>query len=146
MRTAFVLPVLAVLAVSLIAAACTVAPPEAGDPSVPGTSKPGRPVPPRSNYSELPDGTVEAVGYVGRSDLEGGFWALYDRPQGPPSAIQPRIVAVLLPGDVGEPAIAAMDGSRVTVTGRAQQGASVRMAGPEVRVDTIAGVRNDTPQ
>jgi len=146
-RALFMIPVLAaVLAVSVFGVRCTPAPRDPGGTTAPGTSTPGPAVQPRSSYSQRADGTVEAIGFVGRSDLEGGFWALYDNPIGPSSASQPRILAVLLAGDVTESAIAALDGAHVTLTGRPQPGASVRMAGPEVRVDTIAGLRNDTPQ
>lgn len=111
-----------------------------------------RPTPPAStrtgvgSYSADANGSVEATGYVGRSDLEGGFWALYDRPLGPSSAIQPKVLAVLLPGSVDEGGIAALDGSFVRVGGRVSGGASVRMAGPEVFVDSIDVITSDTPQ
>jgi hypothetical protein len=95
---------------------------------------------------QLADGSVEATGYVAFSQLEGGFWALYDRPVGPAGAAQPRIVAVLLPGAVAETGIAALKGARVKVTGRLETGVSTRQAGPEILVDVIAGATSDTPQ
>lgn len=146
MRAAFLLPAFAsALALSLLVAGCA-APPAGADGS-PGPAQPGASVPPRPNYTKLADGTVQAVGHVGRSDLEGGFWALYDiGPTGSSSGAQPKILAVLLPGKVAEPAIAALEGSLVTLTGRARSGVSVRMAGPEVAVDTIAAIRSGTPQ
>lgn len=142
MRSALALPAFAsALVLSLVLVGCSVSAPGTGGPSGPGPSGPGSSIPPRPNYTESADGTVEAVGYVGRSDLEGGFWAIYDSAPGPSSTPRPKIVAVLLPGKVAEPAIAALDGSLVTLTGRARKGASIRMAGPEVLVDTIGGIR-----
>jgi hypothetical protein len=128
--------------VALVLAGCA-APPSA----TPGTSALGASatatVPP--GLVSRADGTVEATGYVGFSDLEGGFWALYDRPPGP-SAVTPKIVAVLLPGIVSESGIAAFRGAHVDVVGRLQTGVSTRQAGPEVFVDSVTGVPADAPQ
>jgi hypothetical protein len=97
-------------------------------------------------YTAHADGSVEATGYVGRSDLEGGFWALYDRPLGPSSVNPPKILAVLLSGSVDQSAISAMDGVYVRIFGRLSTGTSIRMAGPEVFVDGIADTTNDEPK
>lgn len=91
--------------------------------------------------------SVEATGYVAFSRLEGGFWALYDRLlAGPSAATQPKIIAILLPGAIAKTAISALKGTRVHVTGRLHAGVSARQAGPEVLVDTIAGVTSDVPR
>jgi hypothetical protein len=112
----------------------------------PAPSSPAPSPAPSAGYSAAPDGSVEATGYVAYEGIEGGFWALYDRPPGPSSVVQPKILAVLLPDVVTGPEIAAMEGVFVKVTGRLSGGASVRMAGPEVFVATIAGVSSDTPR
>jgi hypothetical protein len=92
------------------------------------------------------DGSVEATGYVAFSQLEGGFWALEDRPAGPADAVRPRTLAVLLPGAVAESGISALSGARVRVAGRLKPGVSTRQAGPEIRVDAISGLTTDTPR
>lgn len=99
-----------------------------------------------ASYSPHANGSVEASGYVGRSDLEGGFWALYDKPPLPAAAPQPKIVAALLPSAVTEKQIAALKGVFVTVRGRVAGPASVRMTGPGILVDTITPVTSDTPK
>lgn len=140
---------LCVLLLVLVATGCSPAAPAPSGPAAPG---PGPSTAPTSSGAfasgvvEHSDGSVEATGYVGFSDLEGGFWALYDRAAGASPATQPKILLVLLPGKVAENAIAALKGARVRVTGRLQTGVSTRQAGPEVLVDTIAGVRNDAPK
>jgi len=119
----------------------------AGCSGVASTSSSPAPSPaPSSAYSAAPDGSVEATGYVAHEGIEGGFWTLQDIPPGPSSVVQPKILAVLLPDAVTESQIAAMEGVFVKVTGRLSQGASIRMAGPEVLVATIAGVSSDTPR
>jgi hypothetical protein len=127
-------PVLLVALVALAVAGCAGPSPAPNQPSVP------------SGLTRHSDGSAEATGYVAFANLEGGFWALYDRPPGPSSSIQPKIVVVLLPGAVSESAIAALKGAHVRVTGRLQEGVSTRMAGPELQVATIAGVTSDAPR
>lgn len=85
---------------------------------------------------------VVARGWVGRSELEGGFWALYRTRPGSSSeeseaAEDGGIVAVLLPGEVSEERIARLEGTFIGAEGALQEGASIRMAGPEVVVDGI---------
>lgn len=95
--------------------------------------------PPRPGYFAGPGG-AEAVGYVVREDIEGGFWALVDIDPGVSSTVQPKIIAVLLPGSVDEVGISALKGRFVWAAGRASGGASVRMSGPELLVDGIAPI------
>lgn len=133
------------LATALLLAGCSGAKPTVG-PSTPSSSGSGSAPTVSSGLVKRADGSVDATGYVGHSSLEGGFWALYDRPAGPPAATHPRIVAVLLPGKVPDTDIAALKGSRVIVTGRLQTGLSTRQAGPELKVDTISGLTSDTPK
>ncbi len=87
-------------------------------------------------YKTVPIDSAEVVGYLGHSDLEGGFWAVYDAPV-TSSGAPPRILAVLLPGSVEERGIAALDHQYVWAAGRISGGASTRMAGPEILVDGI---------
>jgi hypothetical protein len=99
-----------------------------------------------AGISDLGDGRVEAAGYVIREGIEGGFWTLSDRPMSTSSVVQPKIIAVLLPGSVSEAGIAARENSFVVVSGQLQTGPSIRMAGPEVIVDTIAPARPEPPR
>jgi len=128
-----VLAVAFVLLLATLLGACSQAAPPASPPA-------GSPVATRtvaSGLAEWGDGRVEAAGYVVWVDLEGGFWALNDRLSQSPTD-RPRVVAVLLPGEVGEKEIAAFEGGFVVVSGTMQGGASIRMAGPEIVVDDIA--------
>jgi hypothetical protein len=126
-----------------LAAACVLVAAVACLFAVAGCTSGPAPVPPVStptgvgSYSARADGSVEATGYVVREDLEGGFWALQDIAPTPSSVVQPKILAVLLPGSVDEKGIAALVGSYVRVGGRLAGDVSVRMAGPEVLVDAI---------
>ena len=89
-------------------------------------------------YKTVPIGSAEVVGYLGHSDLEGGFWAVYDAPVTSGEA-PARILAVLLPGSVEERGIAALDRQYVWAAGRIPGDVSTRMAGPEILVDGIGG-------
>jgi hypothetical protein len=108
--------------VSLLLVACASGPPSG-------------PVEPR--YKTFPGGAAEVIGYLDRSELEGGFWAVYDVPPNASNAVEPSILAVLLPGSVDEQGIAALKGRYVWASGRVSTGASIRMAGPEILVDGI---------
>jgi hypothetical protein len=85
----------------------------------------------------LADGTTEAYGYVKRVELEGGFWALV----ADPVSQEASVVVVLLPGKVAVGDIAALAGAYVRATGTELHGASIRMVGPEMKVDTIGALR-----
>jgi hypothetical protein len=86
-------------------------------------------------YKTVPIGSAEVVGYLGHSDLEGGFWAVYDAKPDPSSSVQPKILAVLIPVDSDESALVHFDGQYVWAAGRIPGGVSSRMAGPEIFVD-----------
>jgi hypothetical protein len=89
----------------------------------------------RPRIEDLGNGRVVAWGWVTRVNLEGGFWAATTNPN--MRGIQPKVVAVLLPGKVSEAEIARLEGSFVGAEGTLQTGASTRMAGPEVVVDAV---------
>jgi hypothetical protein len=92
--------------------------------------------PVKAGYKTGSLGSAEVIGYLSRSDLEGGFWAVYSLPA-TSSVAPPHVLAVLLPGSVDEAGIAALDGRYVWASGRVTGGASTRMAGPEIMVDGI---------
>lgn len=126
--------VAALLLVPLAASACATGPSAdvPGEPSQTAsrTLAPG--------ITEWAQGTVEAAGWVAWVDVEGGFWALEDAPRTSSSVDRPKIVAVLLPSAATEKAIEGLEGRYAVATGALQGGASIRMAGPELVVDTIA--------
>ena len=96
-------------------------------------------------YTTGAAGSAQVVGYLSRSDLEGGFWAVYDALLSASGAVQPKVLAVLLPGTVNESGIAALNGRYVWASGRGSGDASIRMAGPEILVDAIAVATPPTP-
>jgi len=96
--------------------------------------------PVKAGYKTGSLGSAEVVGYLSRSDLEGGFWVVYSLPT-TSSVAPPNVLAVLLPGSVDESGIAALDGRYVWAAGRVSGGASTRMAGPEILVDGIDAVQ-----
>lgn len=90
-----------------------------------------------AGYKEVGWGGAEVVGYLGYSELEGGFWAVYSSPISTSSVDQPTVLAVLLPGSVDEAGISALKDRYVWAAGRVSKGGSIRMAGPEIKVDGI---------
>lgn len=131
----------------LLSLAACAAPSRTGAGSATPTSAPGptRGVSPAPGLERASDGTGVAFGWVMRSDLEGGFWALVDRPATESRSGQPRTIVVLLPGLAGEAAIARLEGSYVRASGTLSDGPSTRMAGPEMKVDSIAGAVDYVP-
>jgi len=93
--------------------------------------------PPKPGYKTGSFGSAEAVGYLVREGFEGGFWAVTDVPPGTSSGVQPKILAVLLPGSHDLAGIAVLEGKLVWVAGRVPGDVSTRMAGPEIAVDAL---------
>lgn len=84
---------------------------------------------------DQPDGTVIAVGTLEHQDLEGGFWAVVDGTAAEGAA--GRTVAVIANAEQFAKATAASKGRGVIVTGKRLDGASIRMAGPEIEATNI---------
>ena len=87
---------------------------------------------------DLEDGTAQAIGTLAWIDLEGGFWAVTD-----PDATAgegPTTIAVIANGDELERDLRPLEGSMVIVTGERFDGASIRMAGPEIVVETVEAI------
>jgi hypothetical protein len=136
-----------VLVVALAAAACF----SAG--CVGGPSSPEKPAsapvqsptaPPASDAAgsqlapglyELEDGTSQAVGTLERRELEGGFWVVTGGTAA--EGDEGSTVAVIANGDDFESELKQLEGRSVVVTGRALDGASIRMAGPEIEMASI---------
>jgi hypothetical protein len=133
---------IAVLSVcSLVALVlCGCAPPPVTSTPAPAPPPPGSTAKTgalKAGVTELGDGRVVANGWVAYEDLEGGFWAVMDIAPSTSSVVQPKIVAVLLPGKVTLEELKNVEGTFVGAEGVLQTGASIRMAGPEVVVDAL---------
>ena len=91
---------------------------------------------------DLEDGTSQALGTLEWSDLEGGFWLIADgtKAAGDASAT----VAVIANGAEFERELESLKGKSVVAIGTRLDGASVRMAGPEIEIESIEEV-TDTP-
>ncbi len=95
-------------------------------PTQPGTVEPG--------IKDLPNGRVQASGTVRHVDLEGGFWALTKLPDDPLSSKVDIVVVVVNAEEVGLPIL---EGQDALVNGTLNEGASIRMAGPEMTADEV---------
>jgi hypothetical protein len=84
------------------------------------------------------DGTVIALGTLEWIDLEGGFYALTGSPEGDGN------IAVIANADDFADELEALVGKTVQVTGTRFEGASIRMAGPEVVIASVEEI-SDTP-
>ena len=92
----------------------------------PGTVEPG--------IKNLPDGQVQAAGRVIHFDLEGGFWALTRPSDDHYTATSDIVVVVVNAEEVGLPQY---EGQDVAVNGTLIEGASIRMAGPEMTAEEV---------
>jgi hypothetical protein len=84
------------------------------------------------------DGSVMVLGTLEWVDLEGGFYAVTGAPG------DGGTVAVVANADEFADELEDLTGSTVFITGTRSEGASIRMAGPEVVVDSIEKI-DDTP-
>ncbi|MDO8964016.1 MAG: hypothetical protein Q7W30_05910 [Coriobacteriia bacterium] len=84
------------------------------------------------------DGTVLAIGTLEWRDIEGGFWAVIGGSQAGGDA--GTVAAVIANAKKDDGAYTALAGKTVEVRGTRIEGASVRMAGPEVNATSITGI------
>lgn len=91
---------------------------------------------------DLEDGQAQAVGTVGYSELEGGFWTITGGTQA--EGNEGTIVAVIANGEEFASQLTALKDKTVMVTGVRLDGASIRMAGPEIQIADIVEL-SDTP-
>lgn len=112
-------------------------PPAGSDPAA-GTSlaAPEGAVP---GVTELDDGTIEAEGWLAYVDIEGGFYALQDGPASdtPDVVVDVGTVVVIANSADLTVELEGLRGAYVRATGEMLDGASIRMAGPEMRVNSI---------
>lgn len=85
---------------------------------------------------DMEDGTVQAVGTLEYVDLEGGFWAVTD----PSAADGTGIIAVIANSADFAPEIERLASKAVRAMGTSLEGASIRMAGPEIDITSIEGL------
>ena len=92
---------------------------------------------------DLADGTVQAVGTLEWRDLEGGFWVITGGTEA--EGTTGETVAVIANGADLESTLAPLKGLTVLATGTRFEGASIRMAGPEIIVETIEEISGAGP-
>ena len=86
--------------------------------------------------AELSEGRARAVGVLGYSDLEGGFWALYDVEPGDVPEGAPVVAVIANMGELDTSACS-LEGKLVAADGVLSDGVSIRMAGPEIIADDV---------
>ena len=91
---------------------------------------------------EIDGGLVQALGTLEWVDLEGGFWAIKGGFEA--EGTLGETVAVIANGPDFETDLKALEGKTVLATGTRLDGASVRMAGPEIEISKVEEI-SDTP-
>ncbi len=86
-------------------------------------------------WYDLEDGTVQVIGTLEYRDLEGGLWAVIGGTES--EGDLGEVVAVVNNANEFADALEALEGTVVSITGTRFDGASIRMAGPEIVVATI---------
>ena len=85
---------------------------------------------------DLEDGTVLAVGTVEYRDHEGGYWAAIGGTEAEGDV--GKVVAVIANGDEYAQRFKELEGLSAIVKGTRLEGASTRMAGPEITATSVA--------
>ncbi len=86
--------------------------------------------------TDLAEGRSRAVGVLGYSELEGGFWALYDVEPGEVPEGSPVVAVIANMGELDTSACS-LEGKLVVADGVMSDGVSIRMAGPEIIADDV---------
>ncbi len=140
----------AVVLVSVALSGCAAAPPSQPEPALPPptAAPPAGETPPSSGTRlapglyELEDGTAQALGTLDYRDLEGGFWQVTGGTEAEGDV--GKVIAVIANGADFESQLTPLKGAVVSVTGERLRGASIRMAGPEIKMTSVEAI-NDTP-
>lgn len=90
---------------------------------------------------DIEDGKVQAIGNLAYRDLEGGFWAVVG---GVGEDAEDDTIVVIANGSEFAEELKALEGKLVNVIGTRADGASIRMAGPEMNMESIEEM-SDTP-
>lgn len=91
---------------------------------------------------DIENGKVQAIGTLEYSDIEGGFWAVIGGTEGEGNVGE--VVAVIANGDEFKAELAPLKNKTVNVIGERLDGASIRMAGPEITMESVEEM-SDTP-
>jgi len=137
MRTSKVMCLLCAVTISIALTGCASSPTPIDEPTL--TQDEGTALPEGSfdvGIAELSDGRSRAVGVLGYSELEGGFWALYDTDPGEVPEDAPVVAVVANMGELDVSACS-MEGKLVAADGMMSDGVSIRMAGPEIIADDV---------
>jgi len=92
---------------------------------------------------DLEDGSAQAVGTAEYRDLEGGFWAVIGGTAADGDV--GKIVAVIANGADYAQQFKELEGLSVIVTGTRLDGASIRMAGPEIQATSVVAAGDAPP-
>lgn len=84
---------------------------------------------------ELEDGSAQAVGTLEWRDLEGGFWAVVGGTEAEGNVGE--TVAVIANGSDFSEQLEPLADKQVLVVGKVLDGASIRMAGPEIEMESV---------
>jgi hypothetical protein len=124
-------------ATALLVAGCAV---DTGQPE----PEPVPPVPldPPGIY-ETGDGQVRAVGIFDRVELEGGLWAVLGVAD--TDSAESQVVAVIPNAEELDLDLASFRGRYVEVVGTPVEGASIRMAGPEIEASSVTIIAEEDP-
>jgi hypothetical protein len=142
-----ILLVVVALATSVVLTACTSAPksttpaqPNETPPATTESSSPAAGSRLAPGLYELADGSAQAIGVLEYRDLEGGMWVLVGgtEAEGNPG----QVVAVIANPSGFERELEQLKGQLVAATGTKADGASTRMAGPEIQIKTIEGIKD----
>lgn len=90
---------------------------------------------------DLPGGRKRALGTLEYRDLEGGFWVIVHRIPSREASSAPTIVVLANGREAGAPGL---EGRYVFADGEMLEGVSIRMAGPEMRVESLREVTDTT--
>ena len=91
---------------------------------------------------DLEGGKAQALGTLEWSDLEGGFWMIVGGTEAEGNV--GKTVAVIANGADFQRLLESLKGKQVVAVGTKLDGVSIRMAGPEIEIDSIEEV-TDTP-
>lgn len=89
---------------------------------------------------DLENGRTQALGVLRRVDLEGGFWAVTNALPGGEPGREEKVIAVLANAAELGLDLESLEGAYVSAVGKLLGGASIRMAGPELQLDTLEKV------
>jgi hypothetical protein len=140
--------VLLIFALAISVAGCAEKPPQDSGTTPPVAQPPGGAAGTQlaPGLYKQADGTAQAIGKLDYRDLEGGTWVIIGGTEATGDAGK-TIAVVANAADLGSK-LDELKGSQVVVTGEMLDGASIRMAGPEMKVSNIekAAVSADPAQ